>query len=129
MKRIIIADDSGTARMFIRRCFEIAGCRDAEFMEASHGRQVLEILESQSADIVVTDLNMPEMNGRELLRRIKEMPGSRDIPVMVVTSAANPEKVQELERMGAFAILGKPLSPSSLSPVLKPLLASGEDKS
>ncbi|MDY6853019.1 MAG: response regulator [Thermodesulfobacteriota bacterium] len=127
MKRIVIADDSGTARMFIRRCLDIVGCAEAEYAEAANGKEVLEILKDRPADMVVTDLNMPEMNGLDLLKRIKASPRLNETPVLVITSAANPERVQELERWGAMAVLSKPISPATLAPVLAEFLDNEED--
>ena len=118
MKRIIIADDSGMARTFIRRCLEIAGFREAEFLEAENGREVLALLREQAAELVVTDLNMPEMGGLELLKSIKASPRLFDTPVLVITSLTDPKRVQEIENLGALAILPKPVSPSSVAAAL-----------
>ena len=122
MKRIVIADDSGTARMFIRRCLEIVGCEGAEFVEAENGLEAIDRLKEAPTDLLVSDLYMPEMDGVEMLKRIKSSPRLHEIPVLVVTSAANPKKIEELEKIGAFAILSKPVSPADISKVIEPLL-------
>ncbi len=127
MKHIIIADDSSTARMFIRRCLEIVVSQEAEYSEAENGQGVLDILEKRPADLIVTDLNMPVMNGADLLKRIKSSPKKHYIPVIVITSAANPEKEQELEQLGALAILGKPISPAVVMPVISDLFGEEEE--
>ncbi|MBA4368746.1 MAG: response regulator [Desulfobacterium sp.] len=126
MKRIIIADDSGTARMFIKRCFEISGCQDVEFFEAKNGLEVLEQLKKTSVDLVVSDLHMPEMDGTELLKRIKSSPRFHEIPVIIISSAANPKKVEELKELLALDVLSKPVSPASVSKAIKPLLKNSE---
>lgn len=122
MKRIIIADDSATARMVIRRCLEIAGFKDAEFIEAGNGLEVLEKLEEVEPDLLVTDLTMPTMDGTELVRRLKQQDKYQDLPVLVISSAKNEAKEQELKGMGAFAVLSKPVSPAMLAQVLAPIL-------
>ena len=129
MKRILIADDSGTARMVIQRCLEIAGFQGAEFIEASNGKEALVLLKEKPADLVATDYNMPEMNGADLLKNIKASPRLHDIPVLVITSAANPQKIDELKKMEAFAVLSKPLTPAELAAALGPILDKMEDES
>ncbi len=118
MRRVIIADDSGTARMFIRRCLEIAGFQEADFAEAANGLEAMSLLRDETADLVMTDLNMPECDGVELLKQIKADSRLKKIPVVVVTSAKNPAKEAELLILGAVAVLSKPISPASIVPVI-----------
>jgi len=127
MKRIIIVDDSGTARMFIKRCFEISGCQDVEFLEAENGVEAIEKLKATPVDLVVSDLHMPEMDGVELLKKIKSSPRFYEIPVIIISSAANPKKVEELKSLLALAVLSKPVSPASVSEAIKPLLENSEE--
>ncbi len=127
MKRILIADDSGMARMFIKRCLEISGYQDSEFVEAANGRIALEMLKEKPADLVVSDLNMPEMNGEELLKRIKSSPRLHEIPVLIITSVANPKKVEELKALRAFDVLSKPVSPATISSALATLQNQPEE--
>lgn len=114
MKNIVIADDSALARMFIRRCLEIAGLSDANFYEASDGSEALAKMKEVAADLLVTDLTMPNMNGIELMRRISISPRLSGTPVLVVTSAGNEEQRRELMELGATRILSKPISPPIL---------------
>lgn len=114
MKTILIVDDSNTARMFVRRCLEIAGCQGAEFAEAGNGKEALALLKDKAADFVVADLNMPVLDGKGLLKWIKASPKLHDIPVVIVTSANNPATEMELISMGAYAVLSKPISPPTL---------------
>ena len=127
MKRIIIVDDSDMARMFIKRCFEISGCQDVEFLEAGNGLQALEKLKEKPVDLVVSDLHMPEMDGIELLKRIKSSPRLHETPVIIISSAANPKKVEELKSLMALDVLSKPISPASISKAIQPLLENSED--
>jgi len=113
-KKIVIADDSALARMFIRRCLEIAGLGDSEFIEASDGAEALQRLKEIKADMLVTDLTMPNMNGIELLKRISASPRLAGMPVLVVTSAGNEEQRKQLMELGATRILSKPISPPML---------------
>lgn len=121
MKRILIVDDSETARMFIRKCMEIAGCRDDEFYEAPDGEKAIAFLRNNPVDLVVTDLNMPLMNGVELLKKVRESDSLRSLPVLVISSTQNRSKEAELEAFQFTKVLGKPVSPAKMLEALKSL--------
>ena len=118
MKKILIADDSATARMVIKRCLEIAGFQDAEYLEAANGQEVLNLLQQGPADLLVTDLTMPVMDGTELLRQVKQDSRFSSMAVLVISSAKNDAKEKELLEIGAFAVLPKPVSPAMLNQAL-----------
>jgi two-component system, chemotaxis family, chemotaxis protein CheY len=122
MKNIIIADDSATARMFIKRCLEIIGLGDAEFIEAEHGKAALAAAKDQVPDLLLTDLNMPVMDGETLLKWIKASPKLCELPVIVITSAGNPAKEAQLLELGARKVLNKPISPPMLMDALADFL-------
>jgi two-component system chemotaxis response regulator CheY len=122
VKRIVIADDSATARMVIRRCLEIIGLGDAGMVEVPNGREALARLKEEPTDLLVTDLNMPIMDGETLLKWVKGSPKLTHVPVVVITSAGNPAKEALLTELGAFAVLDKPISPATLLKKLEPLM-------
>ena len=119
IKNVVIADDSALARMFIRRCLEIAGLGDAHFIEASDGSEAISCMKKIKADLLVTDLTMPNMNGIELMRKISSSPRLSGTPVLVVTSAGNAEQRSELLELGVTRILSKPISPPILIDALQ----------
>lgn len=122
MKRVVIADDSLTARMFVRRCLEIVSNAELDIIEAANGKEALSAVKENPADLLVTDLNMPVMDGQTLLKWIKGNPRLVDLPVLVITSAGNPAKEKELLDMGAFAVMNKPINPSNLKDKIADLL-------
>jgi len=122
VKRIVVADDSMTARMFISRCLQIVGLDEAEIVEAENGKEALSLLKAEPADLLVTDLNMPTMDGETLLKWVKANPRLNEIPILVVTSAGNPAKEAQLLSLGAFGVLNKPVNPGLLRETLAPLL-------
>jgi two-component system chemotaxis response regulator CheY len=119
IKTIIIADDSRTARMVTRRCLEIAGLGDAEILEAADGQEALDLVKNHAADLLVTDLNMPHMEGSALLRAIKSSPRLNAVPVMVISSMSSQAREHELIKLGAFAVLPKPVSPAAFMEALE----------
>ncbi len=122
MKRIIIADDSATARMFIKRCLQIIGLGDAEIIEVEHGKEALAAAKAQEIDLLLTDLNMPIMDGETLVKWVKASPKLRNLPVIVITSAGNPAKETRLLKLGAHRVLNKPVSPAVMMDVLADFL-------
>lgn len=123
--RIAIVDDSGTARMFIRRCLEIAGFQGAEIIEAENGKDALEKIRNAPVDLLLTDLTMPVMDGTTLLKWIKANPKLSALPVLVISSAGNPAKENELKALGAMGVLDKPVSPAKLNTLLRDFLEKG----
>ena len=122
MRRVIIADDSSTARMFIKRCLEIAGLNETTFVEAANGKEALVKLKEEHADMLVTDLNMPVMDGETLLKWVKSDPHTHEIPVLIITSAGNQARESRLISLGAFAVIKKPVSPANMLTILKTVM-------
>ena len=118
MKRIIVADDSATARMFIKRCLQIIGLGDVEIIEAENGKEALTAAKTQEVDLLLTDLNMPVMDGETLIKWVKASPKLGDLPVIVITSAGNPAKEAQLLELGAHRVLNKPVSPPMMMDAL-----------
>lgn len=111
---ILVVDDSGTARMIIKQCLNIIGLKDKKFLEASNGRDAVEVLKQNVVDLVVTDLNMPVMDGESLLLEIKGTMLWKSIPVIVITSTSNDVREKALREVGAEAVISKPVNPAAL---------------
>lgn len=126
MKRILIVDDSVTARIFVRRCLEAIGFGQSEFVEAENGKIALEKAKENPVDLIVSDLTMPDMDGESMLKRLKSNPKLHEVPVLIISSAGNQAKVSELIEMGAFGVLSKPFSPADIYGVLQPFIPSEE---
>jgi two-component system chemotaxis response regulator CheY len=110
VKRILIIDDSRTARMFIKQCFEIAGFSGCEFLEASQGEEALTLMKAQrDLALVITDINMPVKDGLSMIRDMRSSEDLKHIPVLVITSTQSAAREQELKPLGVEAILAKPL--------------------
>ncbi len=118
IKNVLIVDDSIIARSFIRRILEINGIDPSNTMEANNGVEALEILKRQKVDLIFTDLNMPEMDGEQLLKRIKSSPKLNHIPVVVITSSGNVAWEKKLLTQHARAVFTKPLSIPEVSKFL-----------
>lgn len=126
LKRIVIADDSFTARMVIRRCLEMIGLEDAEIVEAANGKEALTKVKQAPTDLLLTDLNMPVMDGDTLIKWVKASPKLFALPVIVITSAGNPAREKNLLESGAAVVIQKPLSPAKLTESLKIIEQGGK---
>lgn len=113
--RILIVDDESNMRFLIRMILESAGY---DVVEAPHGAAALEQVRKSPPDLVVTDLMMPVMTGRELVERLRADPVTAGIPIVVIS--ANPRAAVE----AADAVLGKPFDPDALLEATRSL--SGE---
>ncbi len=114
MRTVLITDDSATARMIIQRCLEMIGCSECEYIYAADGMEALSILRSREINLLITDMNMPNLDGKGLLQAVKSSPRLNHIPVFVITSLANPALERELEMIGVNRIVYKPVSPPKL---------------
>ncbi len=119
MKRtILIVDDSETSRMIIRKCFTMTGDEESTFLEAEDGIHALSTLMEFRVDLVVTDLNMPRMDGMTLLRKLRKGDQTKAIPVVVISSMGNDHLDQELKDLAVTAVIRKPLTPSKVRDAL-----------
>ena len=112
--RILVVDDSATSRLIVRRCFEMAGFSDAVFMDAVDGGAALDLLRTNDVDLVVTDLKMPRVDGLTLIRKLRNLPKIRDIPVVIISSVADASEDDPVLHSGIVAVIQKPLSPAKL---------------
>lgn len=117
-KKILIVDDSLTARVFLKKCLDAAGLGDSEYYEASNGEDALNKMKNIDVDLILTDINMPVMDGRRFLRRIRSSIRFNEIPVIVISSIAGEEEKNNLKNNGATAVISKPMSPMMLLEVL-----------
>lgn len=118
-RKILVVDDSATSRMIVRRCLEMAGYSDATFLEASDGALALDLLDTNPVDLIVTDLKMPRMDGRTLIRKLQSHPTLSDVPVLVVSSVAAGSEESEPFGSNVLTAVQKPLSPAKLIHALK----------
>jgi CheY-like chemotaxis protein/predicted Ser/Thr protein kinase len=110
--RLLIADDDSAQRRALRALLERLGY---EIEEAEDGRAALDLVERRAPDLILTDLNMPELDGFELLRRLKAADHSRNIPVIVVSGADDVESVVRCIERGAVDHVTKPYEPVILA--------------
>jgi len=115
---ILIVDDSEIIRSMIARTITLAKLPVQAFHQAPNGALAIEILEKEWIDIVFTDLNMPIMNGFDLIKTMKDSVVMNDIPVVVITTEGNTDRLDQLKIIGARECLKKPFTPEQIRDVI-----------
>lgn len=118
-KVIMSADDSPSMRQMVSFTLKEAGY---EVVEACDGQDALDKLKSAKVDMLITDLNMPNMDGIELIRQLRQLPEYKFIPVIMLTTESDETKKQEGKSAGATGWLVKPFNPPQLTAVIKKVL-------
>lgn len=127
--KILIVDDSLPMRGVIKKTIKASGYASAEFFEAENGKIALDILKTIWLDIVITDYNMPEMNGMELIEAMKQDDAFQSIPVLVITTEGSHQKVNEFLEKGAADYIKKPFTPEAIRNKLNTILGdTGNDE-
>lgn len=121
-KNILLVDDSSTMRKIISRSLRQAGLAFGEIFEAGDGQEALEVLEKENIDIVLSDINMPNMNGIEFLREKANRDNVKDIPVFMISTETGDDIIGEAKSLGAAGALKKPFTPDMVNEVLGPLV-------
>jgi two-component system chemotaxis response regulator CheY len=124
---MLVVDDSSPMRTVIRKAVTISGFNVGECYAAANGREALEILRSHWVDLVITDYNMPEMNGLELLAHMKEDELLAAIPVVVVTTEGSNRMIDKFMEKGAAGYIQKPFTPENIREKLNNILGDPED--
>jgi two-component system chemotaxis response regulator CheY len=124
---IMIVDDSPVMRSFIRRVVGLTGLEVGEFYEAGHGGEALQLLRKSWVDLVLTDINMPHMNGEEFIRELESDELLRTIPVIVVSTDSTSARVQQMMTLGAKGYVSKPFLPATLRDEVEKILGVARD--
>lgn len=124
---IMIVDDSPVMRTFIRKVVGLTGLELNEFFEAGDGQEALNVLREHWADLVLTDINMPRMNGEEFVRRKEEDELLKDIPVIVVSTDSSQSRIQRLLSLGAKGYISKPFLPEVLRDEVEKVMGMSHD--
>ncbi|MBN1275874.1 MAG: response regulator [Deltaproteobacteria bacterium] len=123
---VLIVDDSGVMRAMIKKTMLMSGLPLGEVYQAGNGKDGLEILNQNWIDLVVVDINMPVMNGEEMLSQMRENPGTKDIPVVVISTEGSQTRIERLIKKGA-SFIQKPFSPELIRDIVKEITGIGGD--
>lgn len=120
MANILVVDDSASMRQMIKFTLDIAGHK---VTEAADGSQGLKLAESTNFDLVISDINMPNMNGIEMTSSIRGLSNHKSTPILLLTTESGADKKGEGKKAGATGWLVKPFDPEQLTKIVNKVLA------
>lgn len=120
-KTILLVEDSATTRALIRAVIDEMG--DFTTIEAASGFEALKLLPTQEFDLIITDINMPDINGLELISFLKNNPQYSHLPLIIVTTERSEEDRKRGMALGAAAYITKPFKADELQEVIKKAIA------
>jgi two-component system chemotaxis response regulator CheY len=124
---VMIVDDSGAMRSVIKKVIAISGFKMSLCLEAGNGREALERLQGNWVDVIISDINMPEMGGLELLQALRQDTLYRNIPAIIVSTEGSRERMKEALDRGAKGFIKKPFLPEDIRSVLYDVIGVGTD--
>lgn len=119
---VLIVDDSSVMRKIVERALRQAGLDLTKVVEAGSGREGLDVLERERVDLIVSDINMPNMDGLEFLRQIRSRELAQGVPIVMITTESGEEHVREALAAGAQGYIRKPFTPDQVRERVLPLL-------
>lgn len=119
---VLIVDDSAAIRKILQRVLRQTGMAIRTIYEAGDGQEALDVLNVQSVHLVLSDINMPKMDGLQLLGAIKSSANWQNIPVVMITTEGGEAKVGEAVRLGAAGYVRKPFTADQIKEKLAGIL-------
>lgn len=119
---ILVVDDSNTIRSIIIKTLRLTNLEIGEIHEAGNGREALDCLKDNWVDLVLSDLNMPEMSGVEMVNIMAEDGMLNDIPVIVISTDGSATRIEELKEKGIREYIRKPFSPETIGEIIGKVL-------
>lgn len=122
MRRILVTEDSATMRSLLIATIE--SCGDYEVIEASSGFEALRLLPREKVDLIITDINMPDINGLELISYVRKNANYADTPLFIISTEGREKDVEKGLALGANEYLVKPIDPKRLQALIVKYIGS-----
>ena len=124
---VLIVDDSNTMRAVIKKVISISGFKMDQCIEAGNGKKALDVLTDNWVDVIISDINMPKMNGFELLKKLKEDDLLKNIPVILISTESSEKRMQDAFDMGAKGFIKKPFTPEAVKKILYEVIGVSDE--
>ncbi len=122
---VLIVDDSGVMRAMILKTMKMAGLPLGEVHQAANGQEGLDSLSENWIDLVIVDINMPVMNGEEMIDNMKTSPSLADTPIVVISTEGSETRIARLREKGAYFI-HKPFTPEIIRDTIQEITGIGD---
>lgn len=124
--KVLIVDDSSVMRKIIERALRQSGLNLGDVIEAGNGAEGLAEAKKGGLDLILSDINMPVMDGLEFLKKLAGIEGAKNVPVVMITTEGSEARVVEALSAGAKGYLRKPFTPEQMKDRITPLLTDGK---
>ena len=124
--RVLIVDDSSVMRKIVERSLRQAGLDLGEVIEAGNGAEALAEVNKGKFDLILSDINMPAMDGLEFLKNLANVESAKGTPVVMITTEGSEARVVEALSVGAKGYIRKPFTPEQVKERVTPLLGGGQ---
>ena len=120
---ILVVDDSAVMRSMIQKTLLLSGLQVGDIHQAGNGREGLDALGSKWIDLVIVDINMPVMNGEEMIEQMRGRSDTKETPTIVVSTEGSQTRIDRLQRLGV-RFIHKPFTPEAIRDTIKEMLGS-----
>jgi len=124
--KVLIVDDSSVMRKIVERSLRQAGLDLGEVLEAGNGAEALMEVQKGSLDLILSDINMPAVDGLEFLKNLAGVEAAKGVPVVMITTEGSEARVVEALSHGAKGYIRKPFTPEQVKERIAPLLGGGQ---
>jgi two-component system chemotaxis response regulator CheY len=115
---VLVVDDSAVMRAMVIKTLRMINLPLGQVLEAGNGEEGIALLDRNWVDLILVDINMPVMNGEQMIERLKQNPATRDVPVIVISTEGSETRIARLSEKGA-AFVHKPFAPEVIREVIK----------
>jgi two-component system, chemotaxis family, chemotaxis protein CheY len=124
---ILIVDDSAITREVMARTCRLSGIELGEIYQAANGQEALDLLNNKWADIIFADINMPVMDGMELVEQLRKREDWERVPVVIVSTEGSKTRMEELRQLGISGYIRKPFTPEQVSEIMHQVMGEHND--
>jgi two-component system, chemotaxis family, chemotaxis protein CheY len=121
--KVLIVDDSSVMRKIVERSLRQAGLELTQVLEAGNGAEALALLQANSIDLILCDINMPVMDGLEFIKQLAGVENAKAVPVIMITTEGSEAHVVQALSSGARGYIRKPFTPDQVKTQVIPVLA------
>lgn len=122
---VLVVDDSSVMRAMISKTMGLSGLPLGKIYQAANGQEGLDVLSGHWIDLIIADINMPVMNGEEMIDRVRANPELKDISIIIISTEGSDARIDRLRGKGA-AFIHKPFTPETIRDTVKDIMNLGD---